>query len=583
MNMHHCCLVGYGRAGKIHYQNIMDHPSIHLSHVCELEDMLESTRVSIDQSIVVTCNMEDVLADKSIDMVAVCSPTNTHHDITIKCLKSGKHVFCEKPLAESNEEIRESYECATENNRILLCAYNRRFDPELLRIKSSIGSIGDIHRVITVSRDYPYPSYDYLRECSGVFHDCAVHDIDYINWILGDKPISVYVTGNVVTPFQQGAGKLDNTTIIMEYSNGIIAIINLSRISENYDQRVTFYGAKDVLTMVNPYDDNSAPISFQERYRESYINALNHFVEVVDGKDTLRVSIQDCLNGQRIVEACEKSYASCGRVTVKYSDGLRNYDAVVEAVKDQYRQARIYQTVEYVERMRTEYLTFERKMLVEDVFKQLESFVDISDPDLGLPNYHHGVQTAEAIRKDGHPEWFQLIGLIHDIGKIMCMWGCDADGTSIKNQWGIVGDTFVVGCNIPDQIVFPEFNEENPDMKDEIYKTANGMYEEGCGLDAVMCSWGHDEYLYSVLKHNKVDLPEEALYVIRYHSLYLYHDKQQYQQFLNQKDKDMFHWLKLFNSYDLYTKCDDLLATDETREYYQGLVNKYLNGGEMWF
>ena len=527
MNMYRFSLIGYGRAGKIHYQNIMDNPSTALMSVFDLEEKIDSIRISVDEGIIVTSNMEYILADKSIDMVVVCSSTNTHHDIVIKCLKSGKHVFCEKPLAESSEEIRECYECADENNRVLLCGYNRRFDPQLLQTKSTIGSIGDIHRVITVSRDYPYPSYDYLSESSGVFHDCAVHDIDYVNWILNDKPISVYVTGNIITPFQQGAGRLDNATILMEYSSGIMANINISRISDNYDQQVTFYGDKGTVSMTNPYEDNTSPISFQERYYDSYVNELLHFIDVVAGKAKLLVTQQDCLNSQRIVEACEKSYASCGRVTVKYSDGLRNYDAVVEAVKDQYRQARTYQTVEYVERMRTEYLTFERKMLVEDVFKQLESFIDISDPDLGLPNYHHGVQTAEAIRKDGHPEWFQLIGLIHDIGKIMCMWGCDADGTSIKNQWGIVGDTFVVGCNIPDQIVFPEFNEDNPDMKDAIYKTANGMYEEGCGLDAVMCSWGHDEYLYSVLKHNKVDLPESiicdshSLFVPRFNSIIL--------------------------------------------------------------
>ena len=482
MNMHRCCLVGYGRAGKIHYRNLMNHSLVHLSYLCELEDMLESTRSSVDSSVNITSDLDSVLADESVDMVFVCSPTNTHHEIVMKSLMSGKHVFCEKPLAESSGEITDCFECAEANNRVLLCAYNRRFDPELMRIKSSIASIGDIHRVITVSRDYPYPSYDYLSISSGVFHDCAVHDIDYVNWIVDDKPTSVYVTGNVVTPFQEGAGKLDNATLLMEYSTGIIANINISRISENYDQRATFYGATDVLTMMNPYDNNNDPISFQERYKESYINELNHFVDVVEGKDTLRVTLQDCLNSQRIVEACEKSHTACSRVTVKYSDGFRNYSDVVGAVREQYRQARIHQTVEYVERMHAKYLTFERKMLVSDVFKQLESFVDISDPDMGLPNYHHGVQTAEAIRKDGHPEWFQLIGLIHDIGKVMYMWGCDEDGTSVKRQWGIVGDTFIVGCAIPDQIVYPEFNQDNPDMHDERYNTANGIYKEGCGL-----------------------------------------------------------------------------------------------------
>ena len=99
-------------------------------------------------------------------------------------------------------------------------------------------------------------------------------------------------------------------------------------------------------------------------------------------------------------------------------------------------------------------------------FARLENFVDISDPDISLPNYHHGIQTAEGIRADGHPEWLQLVGLIHDFGKILYLKGCDNDGTSESTQWGIVGDTFIVGCKIPNTIVYPEYNKLNQDNYD---------------------------------------------------------------------------------------------------------------------
>ena len=88
----------------------------------------------------------------------------------------------------------------------------------------------------------------------------------------------------------------------------------------------------------------------------------------------------------------------------------------------------------------------------------LNVFIDVSDPDINLPNLHHLFQTAEAIRQDGHPEWLQLTGLLHDLGKIMYLWDNDEDGTSIKEQWAICGDTFVVGCKIPNNVVYPEFN-----------------------------------------------------------------------------------------------------------------------------
>ena len=123
----------------------------------------------------------------------------------------------------------------------------------------------------------------------------------------------------------------------------------------------------------------------------------------------------------------------------------------------------------------------------------------------------------------------------------------------------------------------------NSDTNHGVYNTKLGIYEENCGLDQVYCSWGHDEYLYQVLKHNQCPLPEEALYIIRFHSLYSYHKNDEYQHLTNEKDKEMFKWLKLFNQYDLYTKSDNIDINDETKKYYQVLIKKYLRNGILWF
>ena len=84
-------------------------------------------------------------------------------------------------------------------------------------------------------------------------------------------------------------------------------------------------------------------------------------------------------------------------------------------------------------------------------------------------------------------------------------------------QWATVGDTFPVGCAPQNSIVYRDWSfKDNPDVKHKVYGTKNGIYEENCGLDKVLMSWGHDEYLYQVLKHNKCTLPLEAMYMIRY-------------------------------------------------------------------
>lgn len=265
---------------------------------------------------------------------------------------------------------------------------------------------------------------------------------------------------------------------------------------------------------------------------------------------------------------------------------FRDYkkSAISEKIRRTYKIARTEQSVAYVRKMHQTYLTFRHKIRVQDVFEKLESFVDISDPDITLPNFYHGIQTAESIRKDGHPEWMQLVGLIHDIGKIMHVWGRDEHGTTMKTQWGIVGDTFVVGCALPDSLVYPEYNSFHPDKDHIVYGKKNGMYEPHCGLDNVLCSWGHDEYLYKVLKHNQCALPEQALYIIRFHSLYAHHTERAYNHLMDTKDHKMIHWLQLFNKYDLYTKTDDDdIVNDDIRDYYNKLVNKYLNGGVLFF
>ena len=201
---------------------------------------------------------------------------------------------------------------------------------------------------------------------------------------------------------------------------------------------------------------------------------------------------------------------------------------------------------------------------------------DISDPDVTIPNRHHLVQTAEGMRKDGLPDWMQLVGLIHDVGKVLFLHNHSEDGTSLEEQWGMVGDTFVLGVPLPDTLPYAEYNRLSPyaDVTDPL---GNGLYEPHCGLDNCHVAWGHDEYLYQVLMHHRTSLPTEALHVVRYHSLYPHHQDGAYGELLNEQDEASLPWLQRFQKYDLYTK-EDVPIADEAFDmtYYQQLVDKYL-------
>jgi len=252
-----------------------------------------------------------------------------------------------------------------------------------------------------------------------------------------------------------------------------------------------------------------------------------------------------------------------GKTTEEY----RNYESPArESVREFYRLNHTYQTYDFVRGKQEEFLKFDKKeMSVWDAFAFLNQLVDDSDPDTDLDQFQHLLQTSEAIRADGHPDWMVLAGLFHDMGKTLCLFG--------EPQWAVVGDTFPVGCAYSEKIVYPEFFVHNPDYNHGVYSTKYGVYSHGCGLRNVNMSWGHDEYVYQMMKGH---LPEPALYMLRYHSFYSQHRENGYDHLMDDHDREMFKWVKLFNPYDLYSKNPVPPNWNELRPYYEDLVAKYL-------
>jgi len=254
-------------------------------------------------------------------------------------------------------------------------------------------------------------------------------------------------------------------------------------------------------------------------------------------------------------------------------DTFRDYAAEARpGVREFYHFNHKYQTFEFGQQKRQQYLPLAKtQMGIWQAMEYLNTLVDDSDPDIDLPQIEHLLQTAEAIRKDNQPRWFILTGLIHDLGKILCLWG--------EPQWAVVGDTFPVGCKFSDRIVFYEAFIDNPDSANECYQSELGIYSAHCGLDQVNLSWGHDEYLYHVVKNY---LPEPALKMIRYHSCYPVHREGAYRFLMNEQDHEMMKWVNAFNQYDLYTKRDERMDVAGLRPFYQQLIDEYFPATLHW-
>lgn len=259
--------------------------------------------------------------------------------------------------------------------------------------------------------------------------------------------------------------------------------------------------------------------------------------------------------------------------------GLRDYDtsARQDKVEKTYLKNHQEQTLDRVLELRQKWLPlYKGRYSVREALDMLDNLVDDSDPDLDLPNSVHAFQTAERAR-EAHPDkdWLWLVGLVHDLGKVMSCWD--------EPQHLVVGDTFVVGCEHPREVVFHKYFALNDDSYDSRYNTKYGIYRPNCGLENLIMSWGHDEYMYWVLKDNGCTIPQHGLDMIRYHSFYPWHTGGAYKHLTEAYDEEVtLPWIRLFNEYDLYSK---VTAVPDCKrlweEVYEPLCHKYHIGGKL--
>jgi inositol oxygenase len=240
------------------------------------------------------------------------------------------------------------------------------------------------------------------------------------------------------------------------------------------------------------------------------------------------------------------------------------------------------QTLDFVRAQHENWLKLDKgEFTVMEMIDILDGLVDESDPDNDLPNSIHDFQTAERIRQQWpDQDWFHLVGLLHDIGKVLACR--EVAGEHTLEQWAVVGDTFCVGCAPSEACVFGlDSFKENPDVKNPVYGSKYGIYEPNCGIDNLVMSWGHDEYMYHVLKKNGCTIPDAGLNMIRFHSFYPWHEARAYTHLEAPEDSETLQWVKEFNKFDLYSKGDSIPDVEALKPYYQSLLEKYNVGGKL--
>jgi myo-inositol 2-dehydrogenase/D-chiro-inositol 1-dehydrogenase len=239
----------------------------------------------------------DIIDDRDIDAVVICSPTDTHARIICEASEAGKHIFCEKPIDFSLEKIDQAIASVENAGVKLQIGFNRRFDANFARVREAIasGEIGEPHLLHIISRDPEPPTPEYVKTSGGIFVDMTIHDFDMARFLIGCEVEEIFCYGGVrIDPEIGKAGDLDTVLIMLKFADGTLGTIdNSEKAAYGYDQRVEVFGSKGAIQIGNNYP-NSATISsnvsiyrdrplyfFVERYMDSYKTEMRHFLEAI--------------------------------------------------------------------------------------------------------------------------------------------------------------------------------------------------------------------------------------------------------------------------------------------------------------
>ncbi|MBT5395550.1 MAG: inositol 2-dehydrogenase [Flavobacteriaceae bacterium] len=316
-------IVGLGRIGKVHLFNIqqlISGASV-IAACSRSEKSLEYAKKHSVKGLFTS--FDDMLSEGGIDAVIIASPTALHFEHLKLAIAAGKHIFCEKPIDLSIENVKEIKSLLDANPVKFMVGFNRRYDPNVLKIKKELneGRLGAPQSVKIISRDPGPPPMEYIKTSGGLFLDMAIHDFDLARYLMNSEITEVYSTASIFGDLPlETVEDVDTAVTILKFKNKGFATIENSRNSTyGYDQRIEVFGEKGLLSAQNKSDDsvyfanNSGfhrpkPVGFFiERYKESYINILDSFVQCLEQNKDLELTFQDGLQSLAISLAAKKS------------------------------------------------------------------------------------------------------------------------------------------------------------------------------------------------------------------------------------------------------------------------------------
>jgi myo-inositol 2-dehydrogenase / D-chiro-inositol 1-dehydrogenase len=275
-------LIGAGWIGSFHAETLANRvPGARLAAVADPEPAA-AARLSAPRTY---RDPLDLIADRSIDAVAICSPAATHTDLVVAAAQSGKHVFCEKPMALTLNDAERAIDAARTAGVALQVGFNRRFAPDFADMRAQIveGAIGTPQLLRSLTRD-PGITADVAARVKPwtIFNETLIHDFDTLCWLNpGARVTQVYAQADaLIHPQFADTGLLDTAVVQIRFDNGAFAIAEASfQAAYGYDVRGEVFGSGGVL-QAGHAPENAAKAN-TELFADAYVGQFAHFVECV--------------------------------------------------------------------------------------------------------------------------------------------------------------------------------------------------------------------------------------------------------------------------------------------------------------
>jgi len=229
-------------------------------------------------------SVDAMISDPSIDAVSVCTPNDTHAEISIKALHHGKHVLCEKPMASSRDQALQMDEAARFNDRILMIGQNQRLSPAHVQVKAQLdsGRMGKVLRFETcfchsgpenwsVDRGGSVWFFDKKAARFGVLGDLAIHKLDLIYYLLQERYASVHTITATLDKYDATGSLIpveDNALCLIIMENGTIGTLCASWTNYGKEDNATRLYCQNGIIRIYDDADNAIQIWYKDGSKE---------------------------------------------------------------------------------------------------------------------------------------------------------------------------------------------------------------------------------------------------------------------------------------------------------------------------